>query len=476
MQDKQNVTPRIMIGAPNGRSGKTMVSVGLCALLHKNGLSVQPFKKGPDYIDASWLTAASGKACRNLDAYLMSKDVMISNFCKSLLGNDFALIEGNMGLYDGFDGGEEGSSAHLARVLKTPVVLVVNTARMTRSIAALIKGYMDFEAGTNVTGVILNNVAGPRHEKKLSDAVERYCKIPVLGCIPRNQALAIHERHLGLVPFQEASSGTIGIERILRTIEKHLDIESLISIAKSAQGLPISHSTTQQRPKVSVRIGVMMDHAFHFYYPENLEALEQEGAELVLIDAMHDDKLEAIDGLYIGGGFPELYMSKLQLNETLRVQIATSIEDGLPVYAECGGLIYLCDRIVIDGVPYTGVGAIPSSVEFFTKPQAHGYSKLEVKYENPFYPVGMQIYGHEFHYSRLTCAKGLHCALELTRGQGIDGKMDGIVYRNVFASYTHIHASGTSSWAKSFVSVASRNKGIGKSAFEQESPREVGHG
>lgn len=476
MQDKQRVPPRIMIGAPNGRSGKTVVSIGLCALFRKIGITVQPFKKGPDYIDASWLSAASGKTCRNLDAFLMSHDVLINDFCKSSLGNDFAIIEGNMGLYDGVDGGSEGSSAHLARMLKTPVVLVVNTARMTRSVAALIKGYMDFEEGTHVAGVILNNVAGLRHEKKLTNAVERYCKIPVLGCIPRNPALAIDERHLGLVPFREAAAGTIAVERILRVIEKHVDTDSLLSIARTAPDLPVSLLPAPQRTKTTIRIGVILDRAFHFYYPENFEALEQEGAELVFIDATGDQKFPAVDGLYIGGGFPELYLDMLQRNVTLREHIAASIEDGIPVYAECAGLMYLCDEIIFDGISYKGVGVIPSSIEFFRKPQAHGYVEAGVLYENPFYPVGARIRGHEFHHSRLTTTKGLHCALELSRGQGIDGKMDGIVYRNIFASFTHIHASGTPSWAKSFVSVASRKAQGDKPTFERESSQEVGHG
>jgi cobyrinic acid a,c-diamide synthase len=476
MPNKQIVPPRIMIGAPHGRSGKTVVSIGLCALFRKAGLSVQPFKKGPDYIDASWLTAASGTACRNLDAYLMTHDVLIQNFSNSSLENDFVLIEGNMGLYDGIDGGGEGSSAHLARILKAPVVLVVNTARMTRSVAPLIKGYMDFERGTTVAGVILNNVAGPRHEKKLVDAVERYCKIPVLGRIPRNQALVINERHLGLVPFREEDTGAIAVERILRAIEQHLDVEGLLSLARTAPDLPVSSIAAEQRPEARTRIGIILDRAFHFYYPENFEALEREGAELVFIDAMIDQNLPVIDGLYIGGGFPELYLDALQRNETLRAHIASSIEDGLPVYAECAGLMYLCEEIMFDGVSYKGVGVIPSSVEFFRKPQAHGYVEAEVKYENPFYPVGARIRGHEFHHSRLTTTRGLHCALELTRGQGIDSKMDGIVYRNIFASYTHVHASGIPGWAKSFMSVASRKTRGGKSTFERESSKEVGHG
>jgi cobyrinic acid a,c-diamide synthase len=465
-----------MIGAPNGRSGKTLVSIALCALFRKIGLVVQPFKKGPDYIDASWLTAASRVACRNLDAYLMEKDVLINNFSKASLASDFVLIEGNMGLYDGIDGGDEGSSAHLARLLKTPVVLVVNTARMTRSVAALIKGYMDFEESTMVAGVILNNVAGSRHEKKLVDAVERYCGIPVLGSIPRNQALVINERHLGLVPFKETDAGEIAVERILRSVEKHVDVEGLLALGRSAPDFQGGLPKEKEQQETTTRIGVMLDRAFHFYYPENFEALEKEGAQLVFIDAMSDQALPAIDGLYIGGGFPELYLDDLQRNESLRTHIASSIEDGLPVYAECAGLMYLCDEIRFDGVSYDGVGAIPCSVEFFMKPQAHGYVEAEVRYENPFFPVGSRIRGHEFHHSRITKTRGLQCALELTRGQGINSKLDGIVYRNVFASYTHIHASGIQDWAKSLVSVASRTTRGGKSPNEHVSSPEVSHG
>lgn len=477
LQKEQLAPPRIMIGAPHGRSGKTVVSIGLCALFRKAGLAVQPFKKGPDYIDASWLTAASGKTCRNLDAYLMSADVLIRNFSTSL-GNDFVLIEGNMGLYDGVDGSGQGSSAHLSRVLGTPIVLVVNTARMTRSVAALVKGYMAFEEDTVVAGVILNNVAGPRHEKKLVDAVEQYCHIPVLGCIPRNQALAIHERHLGLVPYGEADAdtGTLAVERVLRAVEKHVNVEGILSLAGTAPALPGIFPAEKRQRGVNARIGVVVDRAFQFYYPENLEALEKEGAELVFVDATSDQDLPLIDGLYIGGGFPELHLEALQRNEALRSRISAFIEDGLPAYAECGGLMYLCERIVFDGISYKGVGVIPCTVEFSRRPQAHGYVEGEARFENPFYPVGTRIRGHEFHHSRLTFTKGLHSALELTRGQGIDGRVDGIVYKNLFASYTHIHASGTPVWAESFVSLASRCKGCAKSAPADASSQEVGHG
>ncbi|NTW36740.1 MAG: hydrogenobyrinic acid a,c-diamide synthase (glutamine-hydrolyzing), partial [Syntrophobacteraceae bacterium] len=395
------------------------------------------------------------------------------SFEQSSIKADLALIEGNMGLYDGIDGGGEGSSAYLARLLKTPVILVVNTARMTRSVAALVKGYMTFEEDTAVAGVILNNVAGMRHERKLVDAVERHCNIPVLGSIPRDPGLEINERHLGLVPFRESETGAIAVERILRVVERHMDLEGLLSAARAAPRYEIKLNKEEKHHPHSARIGVMLDRAFHFYYPENLEALRREGADLVFIDALTDERLPDIDGLYMGGGFPELYLDALQRNRSLPGRIASAIEGGMPVYAECAGLMYLCENIRFDGSHCHGAGVIPSDVDFTKRPQGHGYVEAEVRYENPFYPVGAKIRGHEFHHSRLTNTKGLHCALELSRGQGIDGTMDGIVYKNMFASYTHVHALGTPEWAQSFVSLASRASGQRASFLSRQSSGEV---
>ncbi|OPY72213.1 MAG: Cobyrinic acid A,C-diamide synthase [Syntrophorhabdus sp. PtaU1.Bin058] len=455
---EDRIPPRVMIAAPAGRSGKTTVSIGLCSLFRDMGLKVQPFKKGPDYIDPSWLTAASGNNCRNLDAFMMGEKRLLKSFETSSPGAGIVIIEGNMGLYDGIDKNGKGSSAHLSRLLKTPVVLVVNTARMTRSIAALVRGYQDFEPGTEILGVILNNVSGDRHASKLTDAIERYCRIPVLGTIPKNAYLNISERHLGLVPFRESESGGAIIRRIADITAQYLDLDGILSVARNAQEYPVKRRRTIKDKTPRVRIGVVFDRVFNFYYPENLEALRASGAELVMIDSLHDRTLPNIDGLYIGGGFPELHLQGLSANRDLMCSVVQAIEDYLPVYAECAGLMYLCGGIRLNGRLHTMAGVIPSEVVLSKRPQGHGYVHAEVAGHNPFFAAGASIRGHEFHYSRLTGPEGLNLVLNVTRGRGVNGSMDGIVYKNLFASYLHIHALGSPEWADNFAALASGEK------------------
>ncbi|MFQ6122055.1 MAG: cobyrinate a,c-diamide synthase [Dehalococcoidales bacterium] len=449
--------PRIVIAAPQGRSGKTIISVGLCAAFRQRGFVVQPFKKGPDYIDPSWLTATAGRSCRNLDAVLMSEETLLTSFQRACRGADVALIEGAMGLYDGFDSTGRGSTAQISRLLRSPVILIVNATRMTRSIAAMVTGYQRFEPETNIAGVILNNVAGSRHEHKLVTAVEQYCGIPVVGSIPKDLSLSITERHLGLIPYWEAGQETV-INNICQRLEKNLNLNGILDIARSAKGGCVVDTVAESSKATVVKLGVMLDRIFTFYYPENLEALTRAGAELVFIDSMQDQQLPDIDGLYIGGGFPELFLPELEANSRLRQHIAQAIKNYLPVYAECAGLMYLCQVIRWHGEQHEMVGVIPAEVELRQRPQAHGYVMVEVAEENPLFPVGLTFWGHEFHHSRLTKSNDLKFAYRVRRGQGIDGRADGIVYKNVFAAYTHLHALGVSQWAEAFVSQALRER------------------
>ncbi len=451
---RETLLPRFMIASPQGRSGKTIVSIGLCAMLRQQGLVVQPFKKGPDYIDPSWLSAAANLPCHNLDMFFMSEEALHASFQKACRHADLAVIEGAMGLYDGIDSDGRGSSARLARLLALPIILVINCARMTRSVAAMVNGYQQFEPNTNIAGVILNNVAGSRHENKLKAAIEGYCSIPVVGVVPRDTNLIITERHLGLVPFKEVHEETALIERIYHSIKTYLDINGILAVARSAQALPQTDTNDFSARLNNVRIGVMLDRVFTFYYPENLEALRQDGAELVFVDSLRDQKLPDINGLYIGGGFPELFLESLEANVNLRHEIAEAIIDGLPVYAECAGLMYLCHGIRQKGRLYQMVGIIPTEVEICTRPQGHGYTVAEVAGENPWFPVGATIKGHEFHYSKLRDIANLRFAYRMGRGHGINGHVDGIVYNNVFASYTHLHAISVPEWSGSFVSLA----------------------
>jgi len=487
-------TARLMIAAPQGRSGKTAVAIGLCATLRERGMKVKPFKKGPDYIDPSWLTAAAGVPCSNLDLFMFSH-ATLRGFQEDCEGIDLALIEASMGLYDSASENGEGSSAWLARELQVPIIMVINCSRMTRSAAAMVRGYIDFEPATPVAGVILNHVGNSRHERTVVRAIEQHCSIPVLGAIPRDDRLVIRERHLGIVPLQEQAEAATIIDRIGSVLRQHADVDRILNIARNVTDLPgaVTGSDTIQRgdsfreslsllrsarndsgdpsdvnsdPMVArsvamkqstvtqVKIGILADKAFSFYYPENLGALQQNGAQLIYIDSLKDKRLPAIDALYIGGGFPELYATELEANASLRQDITACVESGLPVYAECAGLMYLCRSVTSGGRRHSMCGVIPADVAIEKKPQGHGYVSAEVTGQNPFFPLGTLLKGHEFHHSRLLNVGRARFAYCVTRGNGIDGRNDGFIYKNVLASYMHLHASGVPSWAKNFVRLA----------------------
>ncbi len=478
--------PRLVISAPRGRSGKTSLSIGLCAALTRYGLSVQPFKKGPDYIDPSWLTAAACRLCRNLDLFIMEAERLRSAFQQACRGADLALIEGAMGLYDGLDLEGSASTAQVARLLKAPVILLVDATRITRSVAALVQGFQSFEPDVNIAGVVLNNVAQARHEAKLTAALRHHCGIAVLGALPRDPTLTIPQRHLGLVPrgehdgvpfhpslFDPGHSSANGgrsqifdpaIEVLRQAVETHVDLDGVLSVAQGAPPLSdgflgatpaaLHPNRTADRPRVL--IGVAMDRAFTFYYPANLEALRVAGADLTPLDTLRDRDLPSVDGLYLGGGFPEVFCEELEANETLRSQICAAIEDGLPVYAECGGLMYLARSIVWNGHRCRMVGTLPCDIEMTDRPQGHGYVSLRVAGQTPWFRAGTELRGHEFHNSRVTNLGDIEFAYRLQRGRGVAGGYDGLVYKNVLAAYTHLHTLGAPGWAEQFVGLAER--------------------
>lgn len=480
MSERKCLVPRLVIAAPQGRSGKTTVTLGLCAAFNARNLKVQPFKKGPDYIDPSWLSEAAGRSCRTLDPFFYQQpEALLRAFVSTARNVELSIVEGNHGLFDSFDETGIGSTAAVARALDTPILLVLNATRIGRSAAAIVHGCQTFEPGTNIVGVVLNNVARSRHETRLRQAIENHCGIPVVGAIPRDEKLTIPDRHLGLIPRAEEDAHLSAIAACQQVIERHLDLDSVLEIARAAP--PLYHPAETDVPILEfprVRIGVMRDRAFTFYYPANLEALEDAGAELVFIDAFQDTKLPFIDALYVGGGFPEMFIDELSANSSLRGEIRQAIENDLPVYAECGGLMYLSQRIVWGEKSAEMVGALPCEVEMTSKPQGHGYVIAEVENENPFFPLGMILRGHEFHNSRLvdvrrilsplaggfngngssenknrldnSNSKGRCSALtayQLQRGNGIGENRDGIIYRNVLAAYTHLHSGGASDWA-----------------------------
>ncbi len=439
------------------------MTVGLCAALAARGLTVQPFKKGPDYIDPSWLTEAAGRPCRNLDPFLMGQDVVLAAFAHGCAGANLAIVEGAMGLYDGLDLAGSGSTAMLARWLDAPILLVVNAQRITRSVAALVQGYQHFEPDTRIAGVILNNVARGRQQAIMTQAIEQYCGLPVVGSLLRSDALSIPDRHLGLVPRAENDSLVPAIAAARDAVSASFDLNQILEIAKQTTDVrpptTVSNEPKSETQNPKSKIGVVRDRAFTFYYPENLEALEAAGAELVFINSLRDAHLPGIDALYIGGGFPEVFMGELQANASLRAEIKAAVEAGLPVYAECGGLMYLARSITWGGQRAEMVGVFPCEVHMMDKPQGHGYVELEVTGDNSFFSHDTRLKGHEFHNSTLDLRglanlEGLGAAFRVTRGRGLDGERDGLAYKTVLASYTHVHALGTPEWAPALVARA----------------------
>lgn len=450
--------PRFVIGAPHGHSGKTTISIGLVGALREQGHVVQPFKKGPDYIDPSWLGYAAGRPCRNLDCYWMNERQIKTALIRGTEGADLALIEGAMGLFDGVDLKGTGSTAQIARITRSPVVLVVDATRATRSVAPLVLGFMNFEPDIKIAGVIFNKVARPRHESMLRAAIKEYCGIPVLGAVPKNAYSVFPERHLGLVPAAEHAAVREAVAGNVAVATRHLDLPAILAVAAQAPALEQdSTAGGAARHSVKVRIGVVLDQPFTFYYPENIEALAAAGAELVYINSMDDKELPPLDGLYIGGGFPEVFGEAIAANAGLCRGIRRAAEEGLPIYAECGGLMYLGRKIIWEGRTFPMCGVLPFDVVVERGPQGHGYTLMRSLEGNPFFPPGAEIKGHEFHHSRLTgIDPDLHYTYEVVRGHGIDGRRDGILYRNTFATYNHIHAVANPGWAPRFVELAAQ--------------------
>ncbi len=466
--------PRILIAALRGGSGKTVLSIGIIAALRNSGKKVVPFKKGPDYIDAGWLAMAAGRPCYNLDTFMVNDHLV----CQSFLSHtnpdcaEIAVIEGNRGLYDGLDVDGSTSTASLSKLLNTPVILCLDCTKSTRTMAAVVLGCLHFEPEIQIKGVILNRVAGSRHENILRQSIETHCGVPVIGALPKLKSQDFPERHMGLIPTPEHAWAKNSINTAAEVVAKHVNLTEVFRIAKTAENRKFSCSgidavsidagcgekdNAKSFPNISpgLKIGIMRDSAFQFYYPDNLEALADAGAEIVCISPLTDTVLPDIDGLYIGGGFPETHAKALADNKKFRNDIKNAAESGMPIYAECGGLMYLGESLVLEQT-YPMTGVLPIVFSFSKKPQGHGYTFAEVDKQNPFYEIGTVIKGHEFHYSKVLEWRGNNqdMALEMQKGNGIINGRDGICYKNVFATYTHIHALGIPKWASTMARLA----------------------
>ena len=449
----------LLVSALHKSSGKTIVSVGLCAALRARGLAVQPFKKGPDFIDPLWLSTAAGRDCHNLDFHTMDRDEVTATFVRHASRADVSIIEGTKGLFDGVSRDGSDCNAALAQCLSSPVILVVDTRGMTRGIAPMIRGFQSFgqspDHDIRIGGVILNQVGGARHEGKLRAALEHYTDVPVLGAIGKSEELNIPERHIGLVPASEHTHPSETVRRIGDLVAAQVDLDQVLAVAGNHPSLRRvqSHEPAQRRAATDVRLGIARDAAFGFYYPGDLEALRAGGAELVTIDTLRDSALPDLDGLFLGGGFPEMHMEALAANASLRVAIRHAVDAGLPVYAECGGLMYLARRIRWGDSRAEMVGAIQADVVMRDRPQGRGYVILEETGKGPWPGSGPgTIHAHEFHHSELeNCAPDVTFAYRVVRGNGVDGSHDGIVHRNVLASYAHLRDTAANHWTRRFL-------------------------
>ena len=450
---------RLFVSAAHKSSGKTTLCIGLAAALRARGESVQPFKKGPDYIDPLWLGLAAGRPCYNLDPYLSGAEEIRAEFAQRMRGASIGLVEGNKGLYDGLALDGSNSNAALASMLGAPVVLVIDARGMTRGIAPLILGFQAFDPDIRIAGVILNQLGGARHEAKLRAVIAHYTGVPVLGAVQYDEHLTIVERHLGLVPSNEAEAARARVEAIAGRIAAQVDLDALLAVAGLAGPFDVQPAPVAPRASgAPLRLGIARDSAFGFYYPGDLEALREAGAELVPFDALRDRRLPEVDALFIGGGFPETHMDALSANAAMRAAVRAAIESGMPAYAECGGLMYLARSIEWNGRRAEMAGVLPADIVMHARPVGRGYVHLRETGRGPWpaRPPAL-IRAHEFHYSSVeNLAPGLEFAYDVERGHGIDGRHDGLVYKNLLASYAHLRDVAEHRWTRRFVEFARR--------------------
>lgn len=444
----------VIAGTKSG-CGKTTVSLGLMAALNKRGLRVAPFKVGPDFIDPGHHSRIAGVVSRNLDGWMLSKEFNLDAFNRCVIDADIAVVEGVMGLFDGYDGkSEAGSTAQIAKWLGIPVILVVDSASMARSAAAVVMGFEHFDPELDFVGVIFNNLGSSRHLQYLKEAVEAHNRMPCLGGILRDAEIAIPERHLGLVTQEDHPLTEESIARLAELIEKSIDLDSLLN---NLTGISLPEQSNRRQPTQSekaVRIGVARDNAFCFYYADNLELLEKRGGELIFFSPVSDNDLpEDLDGLYFGGGYPELFGEKLAANTVLKNRVKEKSADGMPIYGECGGFMYLCEELVdLKNNRYRMSGCFPFAVKMFKRLKALGYREITLSRDTVIGNAGLTIRGHEFHYSELVdLSREAPIVFSITDRSGMDKAPGGYTVYHTLGSYNHLHFGSQPQAAGDFV-------------------------
>ena len=458
--------PRIMIAGTHSGVGKTTITTAVMAAFARDGSRVQPYKVGPDYIDPSYHTIATGNPSRNLDSWMLSDETVYRLFVQSAKEADVAVIEGVMGLFDGSQAlGDKGSSAQIAKLLDCPVILIVDVKSMARSAAAMVSGFVNFDPDLKIAGVILNRIGSERHLRLVKEAIEAYCNVPVVGYIRKNAKLELPSRHLGLVPTVEGGTLPAKINSLADEIGEGIDFAGIMQIALAADDMKSAGNMKSVSAGIArnggaapsnkrVRIGLAWDEAFSFYYQDGLDELVRQGADLVRFSPLHDNELPAdLDGIYIGGGFPEIFIQELAANKGMLSRLRTTGERGMPIFAECGGLMYLTRVIVnFDNKEYGMVGLVPGRCIMEKSLVGMGYIKAEALNNNVISTPGQKLRGHEFHYSRLD-PDGLDFsyAFRLTRNRSGETFMDGYARNNILASYAHLHFASDPNLAARFI-------------------------
>lgn len=457
--------PRLLIAGTHSGAGKTTLATGLMAALVSRGLQVQGFKVGPDYIDPGYHSLATGRPPRNLDVWLQGEERIAALFANSAQGTDVVVVEGVMGLFDGIRNTRgQGSSAHIAKLIQIPVVLVIDGKGQARSAAALVQGFAAFDPAVNLAGVIINRVSSPAHYQGLKAAIEEEAGLPVLGALPLDKGLSVSERHLGLVPAVErrraGQDNQAYLARLGQLISDNLDLDRLLALAQAAPPLAATGTGHAESGSAKATIAVARDEAFHFYYQDALETLQSQGARLVEFSPLYDEKLPAeTDGLYIGGGFPEEFVMELACNICMMNSIRRFCSAGRPIYAECGGLMYLCERIIDRyGQTRAGVGLVPAVTRITDRLAGLGYRTGRLLQPTVLGETGTQVQGHEFHYSVVEYRQSAP-AYELTTAVGEDRGQEGYARANLLASYLHLNFAGQPQLAAAFIERCAAAKG-----------------
>ncbi|WP_018247674.1 cobyrinate a,c-diamide synthase [Orenia marismortui] len=448
--------PRLLIAGTASGVGKTTLTMGLMGALKKRGYNVQPYKVGPDYIDPGFHKLVTGNSSRNLDSYLLGEAGVQECFLHAAKGADISLIEGVMGLFDGKKGRDDyGSTAHIAKILKAPVILIMDVGKMARSAVAMAYGYMNFDPKLHVAGVILNNVGSKGHYQMIQERIEEELGLKVLGYLPYQKNLELTERHLGLVPITESKELVAFVNRLTDLIEGYIDLDSLVALAEGTPKLEFKEERIFiQSQEYNLTLGVAYDEAFNFYYQDNLDILENLGVKLKYFSPLKDHKLPEVDGLYIGGGFPESFLEQLAENNRIKEDIYRKVKAGLPTYAECGGLMYLAEEIRgFNANRYSMVGVVPAKIEMMDSLQAMGYVRAKAVNDNLLLKEAETVKGHEFHYSKLIALKEVNSAYQLYGGKGKKGRYEGFAKQNLLASYVHLHFGSNLEIVKRFLEI-----------------------